>query len=77
MFWLFVADLLWKLYLLFLGWLMGLQGTEDEKVDWPGAGGSLTPPGENRGSKRKKRRATYVRMYEQVLEGDKALCSAH
>lgn len=37
------TDLLWKLYLLFLGWLMGLQGTEEEYVDWPVAGGSLTP----------------------------------
>lgn len=39
----FSTDLLWKLYLLVLGWLMGLQGTEEVYVDWPVAEGSLTP----------------------------------
>lgn len=39
----FSADLLWKLYLLVLGWLIGLQGTEEGYDEWPVAGVSLTP----------------------------------
>ena len=37
------SDRWWKLYLLVLGWLIGLQGVEAGKLDWPMAGISFGP----------------------------------